>query len=213
MFAISAEVAWPTVHTSDHVCHPRQIESRTGSAGFYEIILQSFAHQGRLGAASCPRMFLQALKQELRNADRDALRRHSVRHWHTCLTGHVEWTVRAALKLDSRGRLSRAYAEYTIFPPTKVATTFPISCHPSKGVFLDFECDLEASNVHFFFGSKMVTSATDPRTSEPRPRRSKQRAGPAVKSSTASASADSSPVMPNAARSNSISFSWAAWGA
>src|SRR4030081_3687996 len=119
-------------------------------------------------------------------------------------------------------------AEYTILPPTIVATTFPVSCHPSKGVFFDFECDLAASKVHFFFGSKTVTSATDPRTSDPRPRRSKQRAGPAVKSSTMrargirfsrcslvidSASAVSSPVMPKAARSNSISFSWAAWGA
>ena len=76
----------------------------------------------------------------------------------------------------------------TIFPPTMVATTFPVSCQPSKGVFLDFESDLAASKVHFLFGSNTVTSATEPRTREPRPRRSKQRAGPAVKSSTMRAS-------------------------
>ena len=52
--------------------------------------------------------------------------------------------------------------EYTILPPTIVATTFPVRCHPSNGVFFDFECDLAASKVHFFFGSKTVTSATEP---------------------------------------------------
>src|SRR6266403_180325 len=82
--------------------------------------------------------------------------------------------------------IPRIQAEYTILPPTIVATTFPVSRHPSKGVFFDFECDLAASKVHFFFGSKTVTSVID------------------------SASAVSSPGMPNAARSNSISFSWAA---
>src|ERR1700676_2777231 len=102
--------------------------------------------------------------------------------------------------------------EYTILPPTMVATTLPVRSHPSNGVFFDFEGDLAASKVHFFFGSKTVTSATEPRTSDPRPRKSKQRAGPEVKSSTMrargirfsrcslvidSASAVSSPVMPN----------------
>ena len=115
-----------------------------------------------------------------------------------------------------------AHPAYTIRPPTTVATTFPVICQLSNGVFFDFERDLAASNVHFFFGSKTVTSATEPRASEPRPRRSKHRAGPAVKSSTmresgirfsrckrvtANPRAVSSPVMPNAARSNSISFS------
>src|SRR5215471_10014787 len=78
--------------------------------------------------------------------------------------------------------------EYTTRPPTIVAATLPCRCQPSKGVFFDFERDFAASNVHFFLESKIVTSATQPRVSEPRPRRSKQRAGPAVKSSTIRAS-------------------------
>ena len=40
---------------------------------------------------------------------------------------------------------------------------------PSNGVFLDFESDCEASKVHFFLGSKMVTSACAPSASVPRP--------------------------------------------
>lgn len=48
---------------------------------------------------------------------------------------------------------------YTIFPPTMVATTLPVSCHPSKGVFCDLEWDFAASNVQRFLGSKIVTSA------------------------------------------------------
>src|ERR1700733_3487113 len=119
-------------------------------------------------------------------------------------------------------------ALYTIFPPTIVATTFPVNCQPSNGVLRDSDLDLAASNVQRFLGSKMVTSAKLPRASDPRPRRSKTRAGPEEKSSTmrvsgilcsrcsfviASASAVSRPVMPKAARSNSTSFSCKACGA
>ena len=75
-------------------------------------------------------------------------------------------------------------ARYTIRPPTMVATTLPVSCAPSNGVLCDRECDLAASNVQRFFGSKMVTSAWLPRISVPRPLRLNTRAGPAVKSST-----------------------------
>src|SRR5712691_3659031 len=113
-------------------------------------------------------------------------------------------------------------ARYIIFPPTIVAATFPVNCQLSNGVLCDSDRDLAASNVQRFLGSKMVTSAKLPRTSDPRPRRSKTRAGPAVKSSTmrvrgilcsrcsfvmARASAVSSPVMPKDACSNSTCFS------
>src|SRR3982074_2464842 len=73
---------------------------------------------------------------------------------------------------------------YAIFPPTIVATTFPVSCQPSKGVLCDIDRDFAASNVQRFLGSKMVTPAKLPRMSDPRPGRLKTRAGPAVKSST-----------------------------
>src|ERR1700693_644276 len=111
---------------------------------------------------------------------------------------------------------------YPIFPPTIVATTFPVYCLPSNGVLCESDRDLAASNVQRFLGSKIVTSAKLPLASDPRPRRSNTRAGPAEKSSTirvkgilwsrcsvviASARAVSSPVMPKAARSNSTSFS------
>src|ERR1700692_686697 len=129
---------------------------------------------------------------------------------------------------DLGGRLALALpgtlqsARYTIFPPTIVATTFPVNCHPSNGVLCDSDRDLAASNVQRFLGSKMVTSAMLPRASDPRPGRSKTRAGPAVKSSTmrvsgilcsrcsfviARASAVSRPVMPKDACSNSTCFS------
>src|SRR5262250_3026837 len=75
-------------------------------------------------------------------------------------------------------------ARYTRFPPTTVATTFPVNCQPSNGEFRDIDRDFEASNVQRFLGSTIVTSAKLPRTSDPRPRRSKTRAGPAVKRST-----------------------------
>jgi len=51
------------------------------------------------------------------------------------------------------------YSSCTIFPPTIVATARPVKLQPSNGVFFDFDRDCEASKVHFFFGSKMVTSA------------------------------------------------------
>src|SRR5258708_24485836 len=74
-------------------------------------------------------------------------------------------------------------ARYTIFPLTIVATTFPVNCQPSNGVLRDNDRDLAASNIQRFLGSKIVTSAKLPRTSDPRPRRSQTRAGPAVESS------------------------------
>ncbi len=78
-------------------------------------------------------------------------------------------------RISPRKRLSRR---------TIVATTLPLKLQPSKGVFLDFECDCEASKVHFFFGSKMVTSACEPLASVPRPSRLKIFAGFEDSSST-----------------------------
>src|SRR2546430_1262577 len=75
-------------------------------------------------------------------------------------------------------------ARYTTFPPTSVATTFPVNCQLSNGELCDIDLDFAASKVHRFLGSNIVTSAKLPRASEPRPRRSKTRAGPEVKSST-----------------------------
>src|SRR5215467_8350332 len=72
---------------------------------------------------------------------------------------------------------------YTIFPPTIVTTTLPVSCQPSNGVLWDLERDFDASKVQRFLGSKMVTSAWLPRRRVPRPRTSTTRAGPAVESS------------------------------
>src|SRR5260370_24162690 len=75
-------------------------------------------------------------------------------------------------------------APYVIFPPTIVATTFPVNCQPSKGVLCDIDRDFAASNVQRFLTSKMVTSAQLPHVSDPRARRLKTRAGPAGKGST-----------------------------
>src|ERR1019366_3023480 len=70
------------------------------------------------------------------------------------------------------------------FPSTIVATTFPVKPQPSYGVFLDFDFDCDASKVHFFFGSKMVTSACEPGARLPRPARPKILAGFAESNST-----------------------------
>src|ERR1019366_3886122 len=81
---------------------------------------------------------------------------------------------RFATPLEPLTRLTNfaAYpARYTTFPPTIVATTFPVNCQPSNGVLCDNDRDLAASNVHRFLGSKIVTSAKLPRASDPRPRR------------------------------------------
>ena len=60
----------------------------------------------------------------------------------------------------------------------------PVEFEPSKGVFFDFESDSEASKIHFFLGSKIVTSACEPTARVPRPVRPKILAGFDESSST-----------------------------
>src|SRR5579862_2798908 len=67
------------------------------------------------------------------------------------------------------GRTEQSYASNTTLPPTTVATARPVKFQPSNGVLRDFESDCAASKVHFFFGSKMVTSACALLASVPRP--------------------------------------------
>src|ERR1039458_9032287 len=129
------------------------------------------------------------------------------------------------MDMDSHGSHQPSYMT---FPSTIVATILPVKLQPSYGVFLDFDFDCEASKVHFFLGSKMVTSACEPGARLPRRARPKILAGFAESNSTmrhsgrlkcrcntvsAIATAVSKPVMPKAARSNSTCFSWKAWGA
>src|SRR5579864_3027831 len=71
----------------------------------------------------------------------------------------------------------KSYARNASAPPTTVAITFPCICFPSNGEFFDFECDCATWYVHFFAGSKMVTSARAPTASVPRPCRFITRAG------------------------------------
>jgi len=65
-------------------------------------------------------------------------------------------------------------ARCTILPPTIVATTLPVNCHPSNGVLCDNDRDFAASKVQRFLGSNIVTSPKQPFASDPRPRRSKR---------------------------------------
>lgn len=127
--------------------------NQTGMAGQFigrltrtppEVALQRFSDNFRLRTALHPGLLFQAFAERLGNSDRDTLRRHS---WMSDVKPNLSGTCRHSFQ-----------APYTIFPPTIVATTLPVSCHPSNGVFLDLESDFAASKVHFFLGSKMVTS-------------------------------------------------------
>ena len=51
---------------------------------------------------------------------------------------------------------------YTIRPPTIVAATAPLSVHPSKGVFFDFETNAAALIVTGVSGERNVRSAGSP---------------------------------------------------
>src|SRR6185503_5116574 len=116
---------------------------------------------------------------------------------------------------------------YTTTPPTMVAATEPLSVHPSKGVFFDFDTSDRAWIVTSVSGDSTVRSAGAPSAIVP-PGSPSTRAGLADSSSTnlgmlttpactrrsrQSGTAVSSPTMPNGARSNSSAFSSAWCGA
>src|SRR5712691_7250761 len=130
---------------------------------------------------------------------------------------------RAAVAQDE----DRARHGRTAFPPTIVSHGAPVSIQPAKGVFRLFERNLAGSTIVLRSRSRIVTSAGAPGARLP-PGRLRSLAGsrerretsvgsgrsPGLTSrSSSTATAVSRPTTPNAAWSNSPSFSASAWGA
>ena len=66
MLAIGTQVRWPSVHTPDQARLPCQIVSRTGSRGFYEIVLQGFARaKADVERRLAPACFFRRLTKDL----------------------------------------------------------------------------------------------------------------------------------------------------
>src|SRR5689334_6804472 len=78
------------------------------------------------------------------------------------MIGDCTACIREGSRILTQSSIASCATCQTTFPPTMVATVFPLSDHPWNGLFLDLLAEWPDWKTHERSGSKTVTSASAP---------------------------------------------------